>query len=164
LRRGVIGRPSCPRSWRAIKATSHCSMWCIVKLRIPRVGGGGVDGAIHTPAGPALWEECRFVQLADVRTVSAALPALIGLRRGPKDYSQPWADYGTAARTVGGGNCLAVLLRRYMELGAEHGAEFSSVSVDQQGRVWCPPWTWRTDDRAQLQSVESTAKRTTASK
>ena len=95
----------------------------IVNAANPRMlGGGGVDGAIHAAAGPALLEACRAVPATDgVRcptgeariTEAGSLPSRYVIHTvGPRyyDHSQPEA-------------LLASAYRSSLQLALEHGCD-----------------------------------------
>ncbi|MDQ2624692.1 MAG: O-acetyl-ADP-ribose deacetylase [Actinomycetota bacterium] len=109
------------------------------------LGGGGVDGAIHAAAGPALLAECREVRATlfpDGLPVGEAVPTAAGLlpARWVIHTVGPDARAGQADPSL-----LTSCFRRSLDVAAELGASsiaFPAVSAGVFG--------WAADDVAQI--------------
>ncbi|HEU4385056.1 MAG TPA: O-acetyl-ADP-ribose deacetylase [Anaeromyxobacteraceae bacterium] len=95
------------------------------------LGGGGVDGAIHRAAGPALLEACRA--LGGARTGEVKATPGFGL-------PARWVLHAVGPVWRGGGQgedeALASCYREAMRLAAEHGARriaFPAISTGAYG-------------------------------
>lgn len=110
------------------------------------LGGGGVDGAIHAAAGPALLDACREIRRdrlpnglpvgAAITTTGARLPARFVIHTvGPKHWEHP--DGGAELLAQAHSNSLAEAQR----VGAARVA-FPAIS--------CGAYGWRTVDAAPI--------------
>lgn len=117
------------------------------------LGGGGVDGALHRAAGPALLNACRLVRATThpaglptgdaVATGAGALPARFVIHTvGPVAGEHPEA----------GADLLASCHRRSLEVAAILGAR--SVAFPA---ISCGVYGWRTADAAPIALATVTA-------
>jgi O-acetyl-ADP-ribose deacetylase len=97
------------------------------------LGGGGVDGAIHDAAGPALLDECR--ELGGCSTVDAKVT-------GAGRLHASWVIHAVGPVWRGGGageaELLASCYRRAVELAAEQGARRVALPAISTGAFSYP--------------------------
>ncbi|MDR1634027.1 MAG: O-acetyl-ADP-ribose deacetylase [Bifidobacteriaceae bacterium] len=104
-----------------------------------RLGGGGVDGAIHSAAGPALLAECRALRRT---TLPQGLPVGQAVATGGGDLHARWVIYTVGPNRHAGQTDPALLRSRFTEclrvadqVGARTVA-FPAISADAYG--WSP--------------------------
>ena len=108
------------------------------------LGGGGVDGALHRAAGPALLEECRRIRRSQHPD---GLPAgeVVATRAG--NLPSRWVLHTVGPRWWEHPDCGALLLaschRRCLEAAAGLGA--TSVAFPA---ISCGAFGWRAEDAA----------------
>jgi O-acetyl-ADP-ribose deacetylase len=103
------------------------------------LGGGGVDGAIHAAAGPALLEECRRLRAARWHD---GLPVGEAVATGAGELSARWVIHAVGPDRHRGQTdpeLLASAFRRSLEVAGELGARsvaFPAISAGVYG--WDP--------------------------
>lgn len=97
------------------------------------IGGGGVDGAIHRAAGPALYEECQKLQWCDVGDAKITGAYRLPARHVVHTVGPVWegGDYGER-------ELLAQCYQRSLQLAVEHGAHTVSFPAISCGTYEFP--------------------------
>jgi O-acetyl-ADP-ribose deacetylase (regulator of RNase III) len=99
-------------------------------------GGGGVDGAIHVAAGPALLDELR-------RTYPGGTPTGSAVATGGHDLPARWVFHAVGPVWHGGSRdeerLLAEAYRSCLRLADEHGARSLALPAISMGIYGYPP-------------------------